>query len=667
MHKSKLWLLGLALVVLLPAALPIAGAKAATGAKYLIVFLGDGMGAEHVRAGAYYVCGTSRCFSFESFPARTTMTHANASGGVTDSAAAGTAMATGVKVNNGAVSVRLPGNGAELRTLLEIYRDRGLATGLVTESYLTDASPAAFGAHDTSRGNYGPIFGDYVDQTHPNVLLGGGGSGFDQSVAAARGYTVVTNTAGLADVGNAPVDRLAGGFGSGRIPPAGFPGRSGDLPTLPQMTGAALQVVGKDPDGFFLLIEHQGPDVYSPSDLTNVVRSVAEFSDAVQRAIEWVDDPVTPADWSNTLMIVLADHETGGLTSVVNRGAGSVPGGTWTASGHTSTPVPVYARGAGSAQITTAQIDNTAIFGILSPATPDPCAAIASAAGAATWIDAIAPTVARGADAKLVVDGSPDNGILIRWDLSAIPPWSRVTSAQITFHLPDANDQSANTYPFYALQRSWSEGGATWLDAAPGSSWSTAGAQATPADRLAAVLALTPAGGTPPADPVTYVNALGLRQLGRWATGAVPNYGFAILDYSDVTSDGLRFSSFRSSNAPVLTANMCPLPVNSGLGLSAVRTATGVKLAWTHGVLSAGYQVWRGEAPFGDGGSGSVVLGYLDAPGSGTRVEFADREASALSGAGYYYVVLQFGAGGEPRSVSNPVGTFNFALQTGGP
>ena len=104
MHKSKLWLLGLALVVLLPAALPIAGAKAATGAKYLIVFLGDGMGAEHVRAGAYYVCGTSPCFSFESFPARTTMTHANASGGVTDSAAAGTAMA---KTTGSPAAVRL--------------------------------------------------------------------------------------------------------------------------------------------------------------------------------------------------------------------------------------------------------------------------------------------------------------------------------------------------------------------------------------------------------------------------------------------------------------------------------------------------------------------------------------------------------------------------------
>jgi hypothetical protein len=94
---------------------------------------------------------------------------------------------------------------------------------------------------------------------------------------------------------------------------------------------------------------------------------MAEFSSAVQVAIDWVNDPATPADWTNTLFVVVGDHETGGITNVVNNGAGVTPSITWTTTGHTATPVRVLAQGAGADQITGAQIDNTAVFGLLSP------------------------------------------------------------------------------------------------------------------------------------------------------------------------------------------------------------------------------------------------------------------------------------------------------------
>ena len=155
------------------------------------------MGPEHVKAGGMYVNGTPGTLPFEMFSNKTTMTHNNATGATTDSAASATAMATGVKVDNGVISMRLPGDGAELTSLLELHRDRAKSTGLVTEDSMTDASPAAYGAHEPSRSNTSAIFNDFVTQSRPNVLLGGGGNGFDAALAASQGYTVVSDRTAL--------------------------------------------------------------------------------------------------------------------------------------------------------------------------------------------------------------------------------------------------------------------------------------------------------------------------------------------------------------------------------------------------------------------------------------------------------------------------------------
>lgn len=119
---------------------------------------GDGMGPEQAKAGGMYVNGAPGTLPFEAFPNQTTMTHNNAAGSTTDSAASATAITTDVKVNNGVISLRLPGNGTELTSLLELYRDRGKSTGLVTEDSMTDASPAAHGAHESSRNSAAAIF-----------------------------------------------------------------------------------------------------------------------------------------------------------------------------------------------------------------------------------------------------------------------------------------------------------------------------------------------------------------------------------------------------------------------------------------------------------------------------------------------------------------------------
>ena len=115
--------------------------------KNVIFFIGDGMGAEAIDAGRYLLNGDTAPLFFETLPHSGWMTHHEFSGNLTDSAAAATAMATGEKVSNEVLSVRLPGSGAELTTLLETFKAQGKRTGLVTlGTPITDATPAAFGA-----------------------------------------------------------------------------------------------------------------------------------------------------------------------------------------------------------------------------------------------------------------------------------------------------------------------------------------------------------------------------------------------------------------------------------------------------------------------------------------------------------------------------------------
>jgi alkaline phosphatase len=124
----------------------------------------------------------------------TVNTHAFDGSGITDSAGAGTALATGTQVDNGVISRALPGDGSDLTTALEVQAARGRRTGLVTaETPISDATPAAFGAHADSRYNPAEIAESYFTQTRPNVLFGQPQLGITAEAAEAAGYTVVTN------------------------------------------------------------------------------------------------------------------------------------------------------------------------------------------------------------------------------------------------------------------------------------------------------------------------------------------------------------------------------------------------------------------------------------------------------------------------------------------
>ncbi|MCP3985164.1 MAG: alkaline phosphatase [bacterium] len=340
----------------------------------VIVMIADGMGSEQVKAGAYYAGAP---MSFESAPYQAQMTTGSVStedlnGFPTDSAAAATAMSTGQKVLNFVVSVATPGDQSNLETMVEAFSAKGKSTGLVTNSYLTDGTPAGFGSHALARTLYADIASGYLNDTRPDLMLGGGGNGLDPIAAAAAGYTVVTDRTGLQGIDPGTVGPLMGLFGTSAegMPyewdyDQGFDTGYDTLPFLTEMTSSALSVLENDPNGFFLMVEQENTDKAGhednsdPHKTAREVFGVIEFSDTVQIVLDWA------AGRTDTLIIVTADHETGGLEVTTDNGPGVLPTVAWNGSAfpgwdHTGVTVPVYAWGPGGEQVT-GTIDNTDI------------------------------------------------------------------------------------------------------------------------------------------------------------------------------------------------------------------------------------------------------------------------------------------------------------------
>jgi alkaline phosphatase len=330
----------------------------AFGSKNVILFIGDGMGIEHVKAAGYYLHGAEGMLPFESFPYRADMTTSSQSPSVTDSAAASTAMATGYKVNNSVIGRAVPGDGRDLYNVLEYARDQRMSTGLVSTATITHATPAGFGAHAADRSQSSEIASDYLTGSRPNVLFGGGGDGMSVPAAQSAGYTIVGSWADLSALNTETVEYVSGQFGNGPMPY--MVDGMGILPTLSQMTEKALAILDNDLDGFFLMVEGAKIDYAShQNDTQRTVGETVEFSRAVQKALDWA------AANPNTIILVLADHETGGLTVVSSNGAGNLPNVNWSTTGHTGVNVPVYAYGFDFDSFPTL-LDNTQIPSLIS-------------------------------------------------------------------------------------------------------------------------------------------------------------------------------------------------------------------------------------------------------------------------------------------------------------
>ncbi len=304
---------------------------------YVFIMIGDGMGKNQRQlAQSYYsdVLGAGT-LTMDSLPVSGAITTRSLNARITDSAASATAIATGYKTNNGMLSVTP--DGKELKTILEEAEEKGLSTGLVTTTNLTNATPAAFAAHESKRTADSKIALDYL-VSGVDFFAGGGSAyflpashsgGTDAAGAALKssrsdgedplgrlkenGYLTFIGAQGAADFFEyEPMrgDRVFAAFSNSNMPyEADRVTDNINVPTLSQMTQKAIETLVTDEDGFVLMVEGGRIDhACHINDTKSAVLETLAFDEAVKAAYDFY--LTYPED---TLLIVVADHETGGL------------------------------------------------------------------------------------------------------------------------------------------------------------------------------------------------------------------------------------------------------------------------------------------------------------------------------------------------------------------
>lgn len=306
---------------------PATPAASREQAKYVFLFIGDGMGANQRVAAELYLGGPARAgkalerpkLKMNSLPVAGLTRTSPWDTHVTDSAAAATAMATGQKTRVGRLSMA-PDRDVPFRTFAEMARDQGWRIGLVSSSPIDDATPAAFYAHEASRTNRYAIARAAAESGF-DYLAGGGPTGAIPEEGAAReplwdlarerGFRLVHTRSELLSLrpGDGPV--WAFRIGSDGLPRGmsydGF--RPPEEPSLAEYTRKGIELLENE-KGFFLLVEGGLIDSGGHGNcLATTVREVLSLDAAVEEALEfYARHP------EETLIVVTGDHETGGLS-----------------------------------------------------------------------------------------------------------------------------------------------------------------------------------------------------------------------------------------------------------------------------------------------------------------------------------------------------------------
>lgn len=321
-------------------AAPATGEAVADGPFSVILFIGDGAGVAQWSAAAH----SASELAIRSFPVVGLVDTRASNSRVTDSAAGATAFSAGVRTFNGAIGVAA--DSTPVRTVLELAESRRMSTGLVATSTLTHATPASFAAHVPSRAMHLEIAADIAER-NIEVLLGGGLRYFDPAqrpdgedllgrITQRAAY--VTTAAGFRALDMDTVSALVGLFAADNPPPAGA--RS---PSLAELTRGALDVLAKDQQGFFLMVEGSQIDwrAHENASIHEVIAEVLDLDLALREALRFQEERR-----GNTLIVVVADHETGGLA--LHGDAMGVFRAHYTTEGHTAELVPLFAVGPGA-------------------------------------------------------------------------------------------------------------------------------------------------------------------------------------------------------------------------------------------------------------------------------------------------------------------------------
>ena len=287
------------------------------GVKNVILFISDGAGSEHFELGRGLNGGS---LYRDSIPWEGIGTLDTTSlDGVTDSAAAATALATGYATHNGVLSMVPTGSGyTRVETVLEraMLPAAGKWAGLITDVAINDATPAAFAVHVTDR--YSVEIAEQMRDQRIQVLFGAKNAGpvTARPLLNLPGVTYIKSSQDLAPyfsgakTWTVPMYGLMGGAALTYDLDREEVGVDGVQPTLPEMTEAALRNLSRDADGFFLMVEGGAIDwVAHNRDPGSVGTEVIEFDQAVKVAYDWAQ----ARGVGDTLIVVTSDHETGGL------------------------------------------------------------------------------------------------------------------------------------------------------------------------------------------------------------------------------------------------------------------------------------------------------------------------------------------------------------------
>ena len=327
--------------------------------KNVILLIGDGMGLTQVSASFFY---NDKPSNFERFPITGLIKTSSSSHKITDSAAGATAFSAGVSTYNGAIGV--DPDEQPIPTLVELLSEEGLRTGLVATSSITHATPASFYAHTKSRDMQDEI-GAQLVTSGVDFFAGGGTKFFVNRADQANYYDSLTQHGFTVDTTQLDTTaQLSPNQKYGYLlAPDGMPrlldGR-GDF--LPQATDMAINYLSQSGDNFFLMVEGSQIDWGGhANDAEYVVTEVLDFDKTLGEALDFAKKD------GNTLVVVTADHETGGFalaSSGKKDGTGAdydALNGTFSTGGHTATLIPVFAFGPGS-EVFSGIYKNTEIF-----------------------------------------------------------------------------------------------------------------------------------------------------------------------------------------------------------------------------------------------------------------------------------------------------------------
>lgn len=360
--KILLWVVSAALVAILSVSLAFMGvalnrtknlyktdfSRLHGLASKTVLFIGDGMGENHIKTTETYY--GERAFMRSLGADGFVTTFSNNIGLPTDSAAAGSALATGQKFNNGEVARH---GGNNVKSVAEYAKEKGLGVGIVTTDNLYGATPASFSSHANNRGDTSEIIKGQINDV-VDLYLGAGKGEYTKykSQFESKGFTFATSFNDV--VGSVPGNKLIMPFSS-------LPSEDGtaDTPTLEMCTEFALKFMeARFPGGYFLMIEGAHIDKKShKNDIIPMTKYLKSFDNSIKIAYDKLQG-------FDSAIIVTADHETGGLKYKDGETKDDIKNSLYTTKMHTGTNVKyfIFVKGLSLDElkaIIPAKIDNT--------------------------------------------------------------------------------------------------------------------------------------------------------------------------------------------------------------------------------------------------------------------------------------------------------------------